>query len=57
MLVLKPSDRVRGPELWNRNDGQRETRGAIFYPGLGPLEEVKPYILLNYIGDELSSTG
>jgi hypothetical protein len=40
----------RGPELWIRDRwGTRDDEHGV-YPGLGPLEEVIPYVLLDCIG-------
>ena len=51
MSVLKPVDlRVGGPELWISDLWVTQDEGDSIYPGPGPLEEVIPYILLDYIG-------
>lgn len=56
--VLKPTDLgVGGPELWISDLWITGDEGDRIYPGLGPLEEVIPYVLLDYIDDDVSSTG
>ena len=39
----------RGPELWILDHWGIRDEGDDVYLGSGPLEEVKPYVLLDYI--------
>ena len=39
----------RGSELWVKESMVTESIETAIYPGSGPLEEVKPYVLLDCI--------
>ena len=47
--VKTGGSRVGGPELWILDQWGTRDEGHDVYPGLGPLEEVKSYVLLDYI--------
>lgn len=48
--------RVGGHELWILNQWGTRDEGHNVYPGSDPLEEVKPYVLLDYIGVYMTIT-
>ena len=47
--VKTSGSRVGGPELWILDNWGTGDEGDDVYPGSGPLDGVKPYVLLDYI--------